>query len=415
MAGRTYWLVQSYFSNGASSRYWLHLLHGEKGGPSKLVDLTSRLKYRVGTKPSGLDENEELETTTDWAQRMGFGGWPSSIDNIVIASDRYLIASGLWTSNDLRWMLVFDLRSDEILLFNRDIPEGASAAEFGVTEGGRTLIQSNFTGQLFFHDVKSGRIVLRGQEIDDELIFYDDHGYYSTSPEGGQLMFLKFPGVPGYNSLKQFARTLNRPDLIEAILSGNHDTPDPRLTPPPTVSMTAEVAGIGAARSARLRLDAASPVGLEKLLVFIDGGLNAEHAVTGPSARVDIVVPLSPEARWMTTVAVDKTGYESVPRGQALPGASNGHNRLFAIAVGTDVYEDRANIIELKSTKADATNFLKAVSALQGGLYGSVEVTSFLDAPDLRNTLPAKISRNIQKSWPRRHDHAVCRRARISR
>ena len=213
------------------------------------------------------------------------------------------------------------------------MPAATQVDGFGVTEDGRTLVQLNFGGQLHFYDVASGNIILRGYHIDGELIVYDQRGYYTASPEGSQFIFLKFPGLPGYNALHQFARTLKRPDLIEAILAGKGAPPDPRLTPPATLELAVDVAGSPAGRSARLRVAASAVVGLEKLRIFIDGAAAAEHPLAGRSATADITLPLKPEARWVTVVAVDKAGYESVAQGAALPGATKAAgSRLFAIA-----------------------------------------------------------------------------------
>jgi hypothetical protein len=389
---RTYWLVQSHFAQGAGSRNFLALVHGKKTGPSTMVDLASRLKFRVGSRPSGLDIDGKLEMTDDWATTMGFGSWPSGVDKVTVAFERYLITSGYWTGDNLRWVLLFDLETDQILHFNRDVPAAATVDGFGVTEDGRTLVQLNFGGQLHFYDVATGNIILRGYHIDGELIVYDARGYYTASPEGSQFIFLKFPGLPGYNSLHQFARTLKRLDLIDAILAGKETPPDPRLTPPATLELAVDVTGSPAVRSARLRVAARSVVGLEKLRIFVDGAATAEHPLAGRGAAADIVLPLKPEARWVTVVAVDKAGYESVAQGAALPGATKAAGgRLFAISIGTDRYDDKDSIRPLIAAKIDASRFAETVRKLQGTTYGAVEVTPFLDALGLRSKLPDRL------------------------
>ncbi len=45
---------------------------------------------------------------------------------------------------------------------------------------------------------------------DDELVLYDQRGYYAATPEGARFVYLKFPGLPGYNSFQQFARVLEQ-------------------------------------------------------------------------------------------------------------------------------------------------------------------------------------------------------------
>jgi hypothetical protein len=190
-----------------------------------VIDLTHRLKYRVGRKPSGLGDDGKIEMTGERTADLGFGAWPGSLDRVAVAFDRYLIASGTWTRENRRWALLLDLETDQIRLFNREIPEAATFADFAVTTDGRTLIQVNSNGHLHFHDVASSKVALRGIDIDEELVIYDPRGYYAASPEGAQFVFLKFPGLPGYNSFQQFARVLHRPDLVRSALQARSILP----------------------------------------------------------------------------------------------------------------------------------------------------------------------------------------------
>jgi hypothetical protein len=158
---------------------------------------------------------------------MGFGGWPESVDRVSIAYDRYLLASGTWTIDDRRWLLMYDLQADKIAFFNRDLPDASTETKFAITADGATILQTNSNGHLYFYNVADEKPVLSGLDIDDELVVYDRHGYYSSTPEGAQFVFVKFPGLSGYNSLHQFSAMLNRPDVIRNILTGKTDTPRP--------------------------------------------------------------------------------------------------------------------------------------------------------------------------------------------
>ena len=329
---------------------------------------------------------------------MGFGGWPGSFDTVSIAFHRYLIASGLWTIDFRRWVLVYDLAADQIRFFDRDVPEAATVTEFGLTEEGRTLMQVNSNGHVYFYDVGSQKLLLRGRDIDDELVVYDAHGYYAASPEGAQFVFLKFPGLPGYNSFHQFARTLHRPDLIQAVLAGRPDTPDPLLRPPPRVNVDVQVATTDSNRIGHLKLAAASSIGLEKVKVFVDGRLASEYAVAGRTSRTEQAIALLPESRRIAAVAVDLRGNESVAQGRELPGSRPpGEARVFAISVGTDRYDDKS-IAPLHFAKADANNFARGLKTLEGMTYSKVEVASLLDASGLQSALPAKLRELVARA-----------------
>ena len=187
-------------------------------------------------------------------------------------------------------------------LFYRDIPEAETFGQLAITKDGRHILQRNSNRHLYIYDVVKERLVLRGFDIDDELIIYDQRGYFVATPEGSQFVYFKFPGLPGYSSFHQFARTLNRPDLIRRILSGEADTPDPQLAAPPTVDFNLTISGSEANRSTNLNVTATSDIGLEKVLVFVDGSLAAHAPVEGQKAspeRRSVSLGLS---RWVTLV-----------------------------------------------------------------------------------------------------------------
>jgi Caspase domain len=392
VAGTPYWLIHPYFSMGASSRYWLFLLRGGKSGGYKLVDLSARLKYKVGSKPSGLGSDGQIETTDERGSTMGFGGWPSDVDKIRVAHGRFLVLSGHWTGASLRWALVYDFSDDRIVYFDRDVPQAHNVNDYAVTRDGRLLVQSNQNGELYFFETASGKLRLRGFDIDQELVLYDPFGYYKATPEGSHFLFLKFPGRPGYSSFKQFSKQLNRPDIIESLFAGKAQAADPALTPPPTLVMTSTVSGSGPQqRSVNMRLSAYSVVGLKSIRVFVDGAPAGEIGVKGNQAESEKVLQLPSNARWVTAVAVDMAGIESVPQGVGLEASKAvPQGRLLAITVGTDVYDEKL-MTPLKWAKSDALRFEKAINDAQGKYYATVSVTPFLDANGLAKSLPDKI------------------------
>jgi Caspase domain len=396
LPGQSYFLVRSFFDNGESSRNWLFLIEGSKAGAARLRDLTHVLRYRVGTRQSGLDEHGKIETTREFATTMGFGGWPDSIDHVSIAYNRYLLASGYWTRDERRWLLMYDLQLDKIRFFNRDVPDASISTKFAITDDGATILQVSSNGHLYFYNVADERLALSGLDVDDELIVNDGRGYYSSSPEGARFVFLKFPGLSGYNSLHQFSMILNRPDVIRNVLTGKTDIPNPALTAPPKASLQAETNSSGNVRSAKVKVDVSSPVGLKYLRIFVDGRLTSEYPISGSSRVVETTVNLLPESRWITAVAVDTAGYESVPQGRELAGAEAATtSRLFGIVVGTDQYSD---LPPLSSAVADARKFSEVLMGLQGGIYSSVNTERFLDATDLRNSLVVKIGEIAAKA-----------------
>ena len=79
----------------------------------------------------------------------------------------------------------------------------ADVGRRGVPQLGKRDLQMAKTIARYVHHPKTLRFTFLGSE----LIVYDANGYYVASPEGAHFIFLKFPGLPGYNSLHQFAQT----------------------------------------------------------------------------------------------------------------------------------------------------------------------------------------------------------------
>ena len=265
---RPFWLIHSYYSYGASSREFLYLLRDDGKDGSRLVDLTSRLRYKVGHLPSGLAPDGQIEETEDRASTYGFGGWPATVDKVSVSFGRYLIASGTWLTAGLQWLLVYDLETDQILMFNRDLPEGTTVLDYAITRDGKQVVQAHSDGELYFYDVGSGMEVLRGFDIDGEIVIYDVNGYYASTPDGAEYVFLKFPGQPGYKSLRQFGKLLNRPDIISGELKNALRSSDPDLKPPPTVRMDMVADDAPQAGKFALRIDASSDLGLRAANCF---------------------------------------------------------------------------------------------------------------------------------------------------
>lgn len=302
---------------------------------------------------------------------------------MTVAYDRYLVASGLWTPAGLRWVLVYDLDRHEILHFGRDAPDAGTTESFGISPDGRLLVQTTSNSRIYIFDVGSGKLILKGNYIDDELIVYDDRGYYASTPDGAHFVFLKFPGMAGYHAFQQFSKTLNRPDVIKNILAGTSAAPPPGMAPPPQLSI--QLAGSG------VTVQAASSRPLKAVRLFIDGQLEREVAAQGLEFRSEIALSVPPQARWISAVAVDAAGAESIAAGQALPANTGESDKtLHGIVVGTDTYLSR-DIDKLDFAAADARQMADILESQGKGYYKESRVTKFLDARDLRDALPRKV------------------------
>lgn len=263
----------------------------------------------------------------------------------------------------------------------------------------RNFIHLSSDGRFGIFALKNSENRLKGRYVDDEIVIYDRNGYFLATHEGGQYVHFRFKGRNGLYSLSQFARHLKRPDYIMQVYQeGPSAVPPPTLSAPPRLFVK-RIAAEG--RSVTLQIDTRSFAGLKELKVFRDGFkiLSRELSSTSFSEKITLSVPA--EARWLSVVATDQNGFESITKKIKLdlpPSAPEG--RLFALAVGTDTYDDEQYLGPLNLAIADARSFLQAARSAKGRYYSDVVTYELLDAPDLNAELVTAISRLVEQAGP---------------
>jgi len=385
LGGEQYRLIHEDYQSGNASTpntQYLHLLSWNPAGQVRVVDLSTRLlaEGRIRNQDDALPHL-----------------LPSDFDIVNIVAGRYLLASGHWLHDSDRWALLYDLRADKILFFNGALPNGTTTKSLSMTADGQVFIAANSSGQLYFYSVATGRQILRGYYVDDELAIYDVNAHYISTLEGSQFAFLRFPGLHGYLSFKQFAKTLNRPDIIMDTLAGKKAPAAPDLQPPPRLTLAAEAAA-GTAGRLNVTVSANASRQLAKVRFYFDGQLWKELPASGFQARIDDGIDFPAQARWLSAIAVDVDGNESEPAGRQIPRDTRPSTRkLYAVAVGTDSYQNLPQDLQLHFAGYDAKNFLGALQAQKSGYYSKVEAMPFIDAPNLKTDLP-KVLRTVARS-----------------
>jgi uncharacterized protein len=259
---------------------------------------------------------------------------------------------------------------------------------FFSTPGRALLMQSNCDGRLFVFDAAKGpAAMLSGRIVDDELILYNAQGYYAATYEGAHFVHLAFPGLPGVHSFEQFAKTLQRPDYVRAILgSGATGFPAPKLSPPPELTLSAAELG---AHQFPARVKAHSDSGLAAIAFYEDGRLFHQIAVSGNRIDSAVTLPRKAHIRSITAVATDTLGFRSQPATVAIPRGVATVNTLHVIAVGVDAYD---NIDPLTFAKTDAAALVKAAQAAAPAYYHGVRVTERYD----REANPARVLADLR-------------------
>ena len=378
--GTEYWLIHEDYQSGNSATpmdQYLHLVAGSASGLSSVIDLSARVAAG-GFLTRSTDREGPLDNL-----------WPSDFDIVTIAAGRYLLASGHWLHDADRWALVYDLKDNKTLYFNGYLPNATATKSLSITDNGRLFVVTNSNGEVYFYNIKSGKQVLAGNYVDDEMVIYDPNGYYMSTYEGSQFIFLKFSGTLGYLSFKQFAKVLQRPDIVKGVFYGTEPSEVPDLVPPPRLTLSASD---GAPGQLHLSISAVSSRELAKLRLFVDGQLWREQEIGGLDYRLDEDITLPAQARWLTAVAVDAAGSESVPVARALPKDTRPSSRkLFVFGIGTDTYANLDKSLQLHFAVSDAKHFMSAVKAQKSGYYKSIEEMPFLNAHGLKTALPNKL------------------------
>lgn len=321
---------------------------------------------------------------------------PESI-TASISQDRYLL---LGSRNASAFVAVYDLKERKLIAGISDVRDGFLTQHLELTSDGRSLLQWNEDGQFHLYDLSTFKRFLSGYYLDDEIVLYDDHGYYDSTAEGASFVHLAFSGAPEAHDLQQFARTLRRPDVIRAALT-RQSTVDaaPQLSAPPR--LTAEIA-TRQRNAITLNVDAAAMLGLERIRVYRDGYLLEDTPVTGAEVRREVQVPLDPEARWLALKAVDAKGYESATmqidlRGDAKAVAAPAQGRLYAFSVGVDQYR---SLPGLQYAKADALSFFNAVKRNQSHYYRDVVASTLTNAQATQESIFAAVGKIAQEAKP---------------
>lgn len=369
-----FWLIQQDCWGGSGWRsVQLGLLSKRPGSPPELFNL--------------LDDGEDK--ITDFGLNSGrlARAWVTDNQILLIAMPN-------------RSLLVYDIKNQRRQAVIRDLDGSEAAAMLALSDDQSKIVQVTESGRLALVDVASGKAIVNGYHLDDEIVIYRDDGYYLATPEGAHFVYLKFPGVEGFHSFHQFAHTLERPDLVKAAVNGNHEVVDPQLSPPPDLDLEVEQTSQKSSRTAEIKYRASSPVGLKYLQVYIDGRPVQTFPLSGLSASASLELMLPPEAMYLAAHAVDSKGYESVAQEVQLvdPGAPS-NTTLHVIAFGTDEYRDRA-FDNLTGAQQDADNFVGMLQSQVGKIYSKVETGTRMEVQYLRQELPKRIRHTVASAQP---------------
>ena len=277
---------------------------------------------------------------------------------------------------------------------------GFSAAcycAFLTTQPRGLVVQGNCDAQFFVFDpAASQKAIISGRIVDDEVIAYTPQGYYSATFEGAHFVHVAFPGLEGVHSFAQFAKTLDRADVIRSIIEARRTRfPEPNLLPPPKLRMdiVGDVQG-----DIAVNIRAESESGLSRIEIYADGRLEQSHDATG--TRVEQVFRLRRASHWrqLSAIAIDADGYRSRSETIDLPDASAPSNVLHFLAVGIDDYKN-AKLAKLKFAKRDAQTLNRTLTQPQN-YYGKVTAKIELDGGASSQRILSNLQEMVSSARP---------------
>ncbi|MBY4771897.1 caspase family protein [Burkholderia ambifaria] len=299
------------------------------------------------------------QTTVNDAMGLATIPLPAPSIDAELYSQRHLLLS----ITDRPELLDYDLETGKAEVFRAVARRTGAAQRVYRTEDGR-IVRLDRDGSVHIFLPNQQREYLSGRYVDDEFVVFDDVGFYDGTDEGARYVYLNFSGLPEPASLRQFRTSLRKPFIHDVLVKGievpNNARPD--LQPPPiaVLSLTAGHPG-----TVSVDVSATSSTGLSAISLFMDGRLIRTIPASGNNMTQHEDISLAGPALWVTAQAVDRMGTESLPVSVAIPArmrAARDKSHVHVIAVGTDIYDDKKNIAQLRGSAADAVAFVSLVA-----------------------------------------------------
>ena len=296
-------------------------------------------------------------------------------------------------------LVEFDTDSKTIKVIKGKPDRQATAAKLYDISGDRVL-RLNEDGGLRIYDRRNGESATQGRYIDDELVFFDRNGSFDGTDEGGRYVYLSFPGLPDVVPLQRYRATLRTPNLIARLADDGPAEPRRALLAPPVVTLdVARSSGAEPKPGLVASVTMSSEAGLREANFHVDGTFVKRVLVSGPTAKLDVDIPVTGSTRWITVQVTDTFGTDSEPISAPIPEnlRLGSKPRLFVIGIGTDSYD--RSIGRLTGAVSDARRFAKFFT--QSTLYQpQATVDLLLDSASLPENVPIVVRRDVAAASP---------------
>lgn len=305
------------------------------------------------------------------------GGCGDCNISFTLINDRYAHS---WSA-DTSEISIIDMVTGVSQLFLAT--DGKLIEDYFVTPDGRYAVQLNSDGQFYVYDlskimprskdapweVPQKHPILSGLYANDELVLWDDNGYFEATFEGAQNVFIKFPAVEPLFVIEQYAAVLQRPGLVRSVLETGSFLPTPELGVPPIIR-----ADLTTSQTGGLALSINNEAGGQphSIQIIQDGLLSKTILWNSNSTSTLVPVDRLPGVQWLSTIVRDANGLASPPQSFDLGPAKIKRN-LRVLAIGIDAYTD-PRLQSLAAAKTDAFKFINALDTSRSEIYSKVDI-----------------------------------------
>ncbi|MBF0185414.1 MAG: hypothetical protein HQM06_13670 [Magnetococcales bacterium] len=191
--GKNLLLVHWFCYSGASGNTLSNEIHIY----AKINDNQEFRFYKFGSIDSRLyDAKDMFNASMDTREIAIFS---SSLDSIIV---------------------VFDIRQQKIIVKIENVGELRKVASFHLSNDKRLLLRVNQDGTFSIYSVRNGNKLVNGYFADNEVIMYDDFGYYDATENIGNFVGWYFSGMMQQFSFQQFSDQFHAPEYIQSLLQG---------------------------------------------------------------------------------------------------------------------------------------------------------------------------------------------------
>jgi hypothetical protein len=308
----------------------------------------------------------------------------------VISDDQIAVTTGA-----AQTLFILDTASMTVRAKIEGVRDAGAISYLAVSSDKKFFLQCNRDGTLFVYNLTARTRALSGMLVDDEIVVFDDAGHYDSTAEGAHYVYWLFPGLNQHFAFSQFESRMHRPDVIQAILRGELQTPTPiDLTAPPVVDIELSQSGSLNRGLVRVLTTGQSQTALKSIRLFVDGMPVNEVPASGKSTTAERDVPITRGIHWVTAVAYDTSGYSSVPKSVMASGAESPlpNGRLFYLGVAIDEYPGIPNA-NLRYAKRDVQLIAETLKTRASGQYRDANPAVLTDAAATSEAILAELRR----------------------